>query len=317
MIVLLATLALGSEAPPPAIPLVASDADWSVARRYAIESEVHLPQPIVLAADNNKSARVLGWQLRLVLDCAPGTRETRHVTEVDCQVADVGLLAAAYAPDRGRLGEILPELHEKLANAVVQLQVRDDGRLINVGLDEVARDRLRMGRISENLRLVVSRAVAGLDLPVPTGERQWVQYSGFLLMLPSAIGSPGGVEMVHQLSAVRPDGWAAIASVGRGTAVLPTDDARLENAWSIRMSSTSGWDTTDHALASRRWIVVGDPTPGSAISEGFAGQPYLQAGVLTRLSPGASFDVGPTSEVTLPGLPDDGNLPSWHVLGAL
>lgn len=313
MIPFLAVTALASAEP----VAVVSSADWSAPRRYHIESEVHLPQPIVLAADNNKSARVLGWQLRMVLDCSAGVVETRRIREITCEVEDAGLLAAAYAPDQGRLGEILPEIHEKLLGAVVQLQVRDDGRVINVDLDDVRRDSSRMGRILENLRLMVARGVAGLDQQAPDGQAQQVQYAGQLLALPSHIGSPGGMEIVHEVQSVRPDGWAVISTVGRGTVVIPTDDARFENAWSVRLSATSGWDTKTGGLASRRWLVVGDPTPGSLISEGFAGQPYLQAGTLTRLSPGATVDVGPTGEVTLPGLPEESSLPSWQVLGNL
>ncbi len=298
-------------------PVVSSVADWSVARRYSFESEVHLPQPIVLAADHNKSARVLGWQMRLVIDCAAGVPQTKRLTEVTCEVEDVGLLAAAYGPDQGRLDKFLPEIHEKLLEAVVQIQVRADGRLVNIDLDDVRRSSSREGRISENLRLMVARAVAGLDQPAPDGERQWAQYSGVLLALPSHIGSPGGVEIIHQLETVRPDGWAVVETEGHGTVVIPTEDARLENAWSVRLSATSGWDTKTSSLASRRWLVVGDPTPGSLIAEGFAGQPYLQAGSLTRLSPGATVDVGPTAEVLLPGVTSDSSLPAWRTLGAL
>ncbi len=65
------------------------------------------------------------WQLRMVLSFGAGVPESRRITQVDCPMDSVGLLAAAC-----------------------------------------------MGRISENLRLMVSRAVAGLDQPAPPGDRQ-------------------------------------------------------------------------------------------------------------------------------------------------
>jgi hypothetical protein len=315
---LLAAVALAEPSVEPAdsSPEPTLVADWTQPHRWFIEDEVHLPLPMWLAADNNHEGRALAWQLKLVIDCGPGELTTRKAWEVNCPIDAVGLLVAAYGPDRGELNDqVLPEIQDKLEDATVQLQVRADGRVVNVDLDGPPEDNIRMGAISENLRQMVIRSVAGLDLQLPIdGVDQWPQYRGQLIDVPSGQGSSSGMQIVHQRQPMRPDGWVPIHSEGEGTAYL-WSDAFQDNAWSTKVSSDAGFDTTVGALAMRRWIVVGDPTPGSAVAEGVSGLPYLQKGKLLLLRDGNTPDVGPTGETELPGVPTDGILPAWQVIG--
>ena len=300
---------------PPA-PAGVPVADWSRPTRWFIRSEVHLPAPMWFATDNNLQARVLAWQLHVVLDCDGGQTETRRVREVRCAIPEVALQAASYEADHGQLPRILPEMVDKLRRGVVQLQVRDDGRVLNVDLDGLPREHVRMARITENLRLIVARAVAGFDAPVPRhGEAQWVQYTGMLLQVPSDEGSSAGMEIIHELRGLRPDGALRVETQGHGTSFLW--DGNSTNAWSVDVAANAVFDGAGGGLLARKWIVVGDPTPGSPMAKGFAGIPYLQQGRLTRLAPGEVVDVGPTEERALPGAPTDTLLPAWTVLGAV
>jgi hypothetical protein len=228
----------------------------------------------------------------------------------------VGLKASGLPQEKGLLQPILEELDERLTGADVQLVVRDDGRLANIDLEGLDRRYQRVGRMNENLRLVVTRAFAGLDLPLPRirqdGELhpQWVQSDSWLLRAPVATGNLGTAQVVHTTS----DADARvleITTVGRGM-MVPGGGG---NRYDVVVDGEAAFDTTEGRLLDRTWSMIGVPTPSSAIAEGTAGYPYLQVGRIAHLPNDQQVDVGVTEELG----PIDGPsaLQQWTVLGLM
>lgn len=268
--------------------------DWSQPRRYLLESQVHLPLFMWFVTPFNHQARVTAFDLRMVADCAPGEPLGKRRYEVRCTVEDLALSAAGMAQEQGLLQPILDELDGTLTGSVVQLQVRADGRLSNIDLEEVDRLNRRVGRMNENLRLVVSRAFAGFDLPLPVGEEKaWPQYDLWLMRAPAADGSTGASEVVHGVVR-REAGLLWLQSEGRGT-IFPGEG---ENKYDARIAGAAVFDARGGRLVERTWSVAGTPTASSSIALGTEGYPYLQQGRIQLLSEGQTWDVGESRELT-------------------
>jgi len=284
--------------------------DLTQPQRYYLETEVRLPYLMWWAKRFNEQARVNAFQLRLLADCEPGAEGRRRV-EVLCTIDDIGIKASGVQQEQGLLQPILEEIDDRLTGAVVQLEVRDDGRLMNIDLEKLDRRNRRVGRMNENLRLVVTRAFAGLDLPMPRrpDDPQWVQHDSWILRAPAAQGSVGSAELIHQ--------WGdehgqrhQIISGGRAI-IVP---ALSMNQYDARMTSEAWFDAELGLLTDRTWTMVGRPTPSSALAEGTAGYPYLQVGRLMALPGDQTHPVGTTEE--LPPLEDDPTaIQQWQVLG--
>ena len=121
--------------------------DWSQSHRWFIESEVQLPLYMWLQTPFNHQARATAFQIRLVTQCAPGTSSNGKTWEVACTLEDVALSASPMTQDEGKMQEIVTELDDLMTGAVVQLQVRPDGRLNNLDLEGVYRRNQRGGEV--------------------------------------------------------------------------------------------------------------------------------------------------------------------------
>lgn len=325
---LLALLALVGEAraddttPPGAAELASSPPAasalqwrWDTPRRLLFEVDVRLPYPMWFAAEHNKEQRAVAYQVRAVLDCSPATAERKRAVQVDCRVEDIGLTAAGMPAKEGLLEPILQEFDQRLSTASLQLQLRRDGRILNVDIEGLERSRRRDGEIHETFRLMLSRAVAGLDLqfdpaPVSMGT-VWPQYQSWIMGAPTDVGTSGSVEMLHRVEEIRPDGRVVLASAAEGL-VVPGGGV---DKYSVRFSSVSVFDTSSGFLTERVWSAQGRPTASSAAAEGLAGHPYDQIGRLRLLEDGEQVDVGETREVAPPGVTPT-TLQLWPSLGA-
>src|SRR5690349_14103675 len=126
--------------------------DWSRTHRLYLESKVQLPAVMWLATPFNHQARITAFDLRLVTTCGDAQVLTKRTVEVSCRIDDVALSAAGLKQEVGLLQPILVELDGMLTNAVVQLQMSDDGRIANIDLEGLDRRNNRGGWINENLR---------------------------------------------------------------------------------------------------------------------------------------------------------------------
>jgi len=287
--------------------------DWSEPQRYYFETEVRLPLLMWFFKQYNKQARVSAFQVRLVADCEPVFQGKRRA-EVMCAIEDVGLKASGLPQEEGLLQPILDELDQRLSAASVQLIVRDDGRLANIDLEGLDRHYQRTGRMNENLRLIVTRAFAGLDLPLPRAhdgaiDTQWVQRDSWILRAPVATGNLGTADVVHELVGDPHARVVTIETEGRGM-VVPSGGM---NRYDVVLDGQTTFDRVEGRILDRTWTMIGAPTPGSAIAEGTAGYPYLQVGRIVHLEAGQGMDVGDTEALDPIDAPTA--LQQWQVLG--
>jgi hypothetical protein len=262
--------------------------------RYFLQSTVQLPLFMWFGTPFNQQARVTAFDLRMVLACDAGVPNTKRSLEVRCTLEDLGLSASGMEQERGLLQPILTELDEILTGSHLQLQVRDN-QVLNVGLDVYRRNN-RVGRLNENMRLVLSRAIAGLDFAGPPagGEElaSWPEYGSMLAWIPAPNGTAGMSELVYRPVEETPATQTLV--YGGSGLMIPGDST---NRYEARISGDLVLDRKTGRLLDRTWLVVATPTPSSGITEGYAGYPYLQQGRLVGLREGQSWDVGESLEI--------------------
>ncbi|MCA9489752.1 MAG: hypothetical protein KC621_07500 [Myxococcales bacterium] len=273
--------------------------DWSQSHRWFIESEVQLPLYMWLQTPFNHQARATAFQIRLVTQCAPGTSSNGKTWEVACTLEDVALSASPMTQDEGKMQEIVTELDDLMTGAVVQLQVRPDGRLNNLDLEGVYRRNQRGGEVVETLRLILSRGFAAIDMETSKrGEKQWIEKTPWLMNAPVSTGNAGLAQVVHTVNNV--DGrLVSVHSEGQGV-ITPGQEREgpgTTNRYDTRFVGDTTWDTRGQAILNRNWTVVALPTASSAIASAGAGYPYLQVGRLSSLSEGQGWDVGESKEI--------------------
>lgn len=300
--------------------------------RWVVRSEVDLPAVMWVGAERNTEARLLQWDLEFVLACAPA--EGGRAVEVLCAVEDAAIAGGALPADAGKLAGILEEIDRDLSGATIELRVGPHGHLRGVGmrgLDVTAR---RSTAMNENLRLMVSRAVAGFDLPVGDGVGDaWSQRAGWITQLPAAAGTVAGGRVVHER---REDGM--IGTTGRvllephGKYDAPPTvcqggvcPAMAELAQLDAVVALQGWFETElravarleeGALVERTWEAVAHPTPSSRMATGSAGYPYRQSGSLRRLGADEAVQLGETREIAVVG-PTPTAIQVWETLGVV
>ncbi len=297
---------------------------WPSERRFYIENEVITPIPQFFFAERNYEVRVVAWQTRLVLRCASPEAD-RAKYDVNCRIDDVSLSAAAMPQDANRpipgddtrtqLGVIVEEMDAKLSGATAQLQMRRNGRILNVDLEGVTKSLERTAAIHETMRQVLARAIAGFDATLPprgnASAGAWAQYSSLLLAMPTQYGGAGGSETIHKIVALDPH---RVTFETRGSGVL-SPQAGGSNFFDTRLEGFTTFDLDDRGIVDREWTVLGKATVSSTMSEGFAyAPPYGQRGWLQRLAPGETAPpMAPSREIAAPGA-GLSTLQSWSPL---
>lgn len=312
--------------------------------RWLVTSEVELPAVIWMAADLNTEARMVAWRLEVVLDC-PAAEPLRRGSEVVCAIEDIAVSGAAHPSDAGLLEKILLESDEKLTGAELTLRLGDDGALKAVALDGLPMLRRRQTAMKENLRLMLSRAVAGFDLPIPARdvEAGWDQRGSWVAQLPASAGTLAGGKVIHERTAANDHTWT-IATRGRVTLEPHSQQEWPPNHPSNRFAQIEGplhplaWDnwagsigmvawldtdlratgTVDAAtgaLIERSWSALSEPTPSSRVANGAKGYPYVQNGRIERLEPEAEVTLGASEEFEPRG-DTPSAIQTWESLGA-
>lgn len=277
--------------------------NWVEPRRLYIESMLQLPRPMWLLAEHNKERRILDLVVRTVLDCSPATRELDRVWEVMCHIEDISLSAAPVRTEAGRLAPVLQVLDDRLTGAWLQFQVHHDGRFLNVDLEGLDRPRRRSGVINENLRQIMSRVIAGMDLQVgdlpAVPEAVWPQFHTWLVRFPHPTSVLGATELLHRVEAELPDGRVLLASAGEGMLQTGDPQARRFEAFDTVISGWAVFDRKQDFLVERFWHVVGRPTASSVSASGFEGLPYSHMGRLVLLGASEAVDVGESTEISI------------------
>ncbi len=280
--------------------------------RWAMATELVVPHPIWLMADRNRSVRVKALQIHSVLACEKDWKLTRRRWQVHCTMEDMGIQAVPVAEDRKyeHTQAILDEIDAKLTGASLQLQAKDNGRVVNVQLEGVEADNRRERNSAETLRMILSRLIAGWDMKLRRGnflgEGQWVEYDNQLLAMPSHMRSLAGGIVVHQLHKYK--GHRVVQTVGEGHLL---DD--LNYSYKVDLQGVSVYDYDEGYMTERVWYVYGERTAAGFYAAGTASLDYWHAGRLLMLEPDQEFDVGPTRALAPPGWAYDGwNMPQWR-----
>lgn len=273
--------------------------DWTKPHRWYIENHVQLPLYMWFQTPFNHQARVNAFEVKVVVQCPAATQVSGKVWEMTCTIEDWSLSAEALPQDEHLLQPILDELDQLVTGAQPQLQVRGDGRLVNLDLEGIYRQNQRGGEVIETLRLVLGRAFAAIDLETSKkAENTWIENTPWLVYLPVSNGTSGLAQIVHQVYATQGH-LVDFQSGGQGVMTMAEGESSggLVNRYDTRLEGKATWDTRQMRLLERQWTVVGTPTSSSAIASGTAGYPYVQGGRLVALSEGQTRDVGASTVI--------------------
>lgn len=270
-------------------------------RRWYVETEVNFLEPQVEYARVVHEMRVKTLQVRAVLDCGidfvlgPGSRE------VSCTVEDIALVAAPVLPAPSDPA-LLDEIDADLTGAVVQLQVRESGKVPNVDLEGIATGNPREVARREHLRQIMSRVILPFHLQMEEVVRdgmQWYEYNSLLFQLPTqqwsrgtrlwvgGTATHGGSTMAHFLNGIDPEHFV-IQSIGEATVVNPHSG----NMVALEMHGVSLVQRDTGILSERVWVVRGGQTASSL--RNLSGRGWYHAGALRMLGQTEQVDVGGT-----------------------
>jgi hypothetical protein len=283
-------------------------ARWSDTRWF-IETEVRLPTWAFWAANLNYEMRVAAYQVRSVLACEKDWKLARRRYEVMCRIEDIGIQAVTLERNFKHAQSILDEMAGKLRGAAVQLQVRDNGRVTNIGLEDMPEPRNRRERqIEESLRMVLSRLVIGFDMKLRRTNflesGQWVENRSSLLSMPSVTLTPSSGLVVHQLNGF--DGHIVVQTKGEGQ-ILGDENV----SYIVQLNGVSIYDEREGFMTERVWSLVGERTAESYMTFGTMLGNYSHCGWLRMLGADEKVDVGPTRELKFPGMDDKADLAPW------
>lgn len=261
--------------------------------RWFIETEVGVPWKTTFSKDENRAFDTQEYALRTVVSCNKDWKLGNHKFEVDCIIEDIGVVASIAEPnvtekDALRAQEVLDEVDAKLTNAHLQLQVADDGRVLNLQLEGLDNGTRRQSVANETLRQVLSRVVVGFNLKMQKfnqlHEGKWQEYNSSVLTMPLPAGVPGSIGsnlLVHYLN--RFEGKVIVQSIGRGSTNVG------DSLYTLNFTGVSVFDPNDGFMTDRVWALDGEPTASTL----FAAQAhYFHAGKIRLLGSGDHPDCG-------------------------
>lgn len=284
--------------------------------RWFIATEVMLPLPAFWNADRNYEMRVQAFQVRSVLACDKEWKLSGRKYQVSCIIEDIGLQAVSTeGPEYPHVGTILAEMDAKLTDARVQLQVRDNGRVTNIDLEDVPPPRNQRERlVQENLRQVLSRLVVGFDMKLRKSNflstGQWVETKSSLLSLPSSTLTPASGLVVHQLNGYK--GHIVVQTKGEGQIMEIDSSSGDEYSYSVDLSGVAIYDEEQGFMTERVWSMRAQRTASSFQEQGLTQGLYSHSGILRMLGDKERVNVGPTREVRTSDIVRQEGLPAWE-----
>lgn len=260
--------------------------------RWFVSAELGLPIPLLFARDENIAFETRELAMAMVYACSKEWKLTKRRFEVTCTVEDFGVRAAVdewevTERDVERAQRVLDEIDAKLTGAALSLQVADDGRVTNIGLDGVPKDNRRESAIHESLRLLLTRAFVGFHLKMQKynqlDQRQWLEHNSTIMNLPGSLGSN---RIVHSLD--RYGGHVVVQSVGFGMTTVGLANFVTD------FVGVSIFDDVEGFMVERVWTLQGKSTASGFFDQGT----YFQAGRITMLGDADDPDCGTTQVVS-------------------
>jgi len=263
--------------------------------RWAIHTEVQLPQPMWLRKALQDEMRISAYQMRVILACEKDWKISRGKWEILCEIERMGFQVVAWRGDQKRLernDSILKEIHSRMEGKKLQLQVTKNGRVSNIDLEGLDSRNSKERSINETCRQLLMRMVAGFDMKLRRNNflktGQWVEYRSPLFDMPGASrANMGGALVVHQLDPYK--GHIVVQSVGKGSVAI---DGEADLSYAMNMEGVSIYQLEGGFMTDRVWFVTGAPT-GNFWSQ----TRYFSAGRLEMLAEKQVVDVGAVRQV--------------------
>ena len=282
---------------------------WSLeegeVHRYEVQNQVQLSAAFIMESETNEMARVMEWSQTYHLTCSAG-REAKRRTAVSCRIDDFAIAARPSVADQRDLQEILDEWDAMLTGATVDMEFHQDGRMLDIELNglknQLENERSRLVR--QHVRLLVERAMAGLEVPLPpkgriADDNTWRGRDLRAIAVPSLNGNLGAVSVTAKLG----EASGRVASIqvqGKGTRgpndVVPGTD-RQANLWAMEGYGEVKWLVDEGVLLSHELIVKGELTPSSLLANTVTPVPYTQAVVVKRHAAGKELAPLPANRV--------------------
>lgn len=286
--------------------------------RWFIATEVQLPGLAMWRADQNYEMRVGAYQVRGILACDKEWKLSGRKYEVRCRIEDVGIQAAVNeGKNYAHAQTILDEFDAKLSGASVQLQVKDNGRVTNIDLEDMPNPRNQRERQNaETLRQLLSRLVVGFDMKLRKANflstGQWVEYRSALLSMPSPTLTPASGLIVHQLNGY--NGHTIVQTKGEGQLMIAGDNGNGADDVTFKadLTGVSVYDDDEGFMTERVWSMTANRTAGSWDNWEAGQVGYAHSGVLRMLGEKEQPPVGPTREVRLPQQSQRLGVPLWE-----
>ena len=281
--------------------------------RWMITTEVGLPFDMTLSRDENLEFQTQDFQIRAIFACSKDWRLNRRKYEVDCEIEDFAIKAAiaqrrVREADIERAQSVLDEIDAKLHGAAMQLQVADDGRVLNLDLEGVPKNNRRQSQAHETLRQVMSRLVVGFNLKLQEynqlHEGKWYEYNSSIMTIPlppGVSGNLGSNMLVHYLNRYR--GHVIVQSIGKGMTTVSTG-ATVN--YETDFIGVSLFDPEEGYMNERVWALEGTSTASGT----FSANHYFHAGKIYLIGDQDRPDCGST-EVVNSRSQNWPTLPAW------
>lgn len=222
--------------------------------RWRIDTTVGMPYPAAMYALYNDEVQFVALDARMIVACDLDGPALRGRQEVTCVIEDAALSLVPWLkqlPERAV--NVVDDADEALTGLQVQLQVGDDGRVLDVGLLGEPQTNRRIVLQYENLRQVVLRAMLGFHMRSPeqyvVGE-EWVERNTRLLTLPafqysSPTARSGAVGVVSDERATPASGLLQSAVLGSGSGSGLRGAGGLQRLTSGTEAFRGGFSTTE------------------------------------------------------------------------
>ncbi len=275
------------------------------ARTWHAVADVTVPKLVDFKALNNTDVRIGRFRVELVTTCKKVGLSGKDAFDIKCMIDDVGLQAAPVRPDAGRVLPVLTEFDDSFRGSFLELTMTTDGRIKAVGLEGV-NDRVRRYREIETvMRLVVVRAIAGLDLQLPkNGDDKGTSWRMIKSLAMNFVADTGTVGSLEGVSAItKTDGdivvieSKATGTLGSGEEYLENGQPQLSNLYDMNLQSAATFDTAKGFLLDRTYRVDGNVTAGSLDATGSQGSSYIQELKLTFVAPGTTVQIEDNAEL--------------------
>ena len=212
-------------------------ANWE-GTRWLLESESLLPVAITLVAKNNEQLWTNALQSEVVITCNDVESVGKKAVVVTCDIDAMALrVVSRYSEPtdvvRKNTQIVLDEITERMAEAQIQVQLNNKGRITRVEVPGLTARDNRIRQSNEILRQIAMDLVAGWQLHRNTAwAGQWVERNGNLLRVPTRTPLSLATNTIHAASEA--EGRTIVQSQGKGTFTIAYEAMVMDGNKTVR-----------------------------------------------------------------------------------